>query len=41
MNKTEAQKRVDRIRAFKEELATLQKDGVVALSDSFKKKLGT
>ncbi len=40
MNKTDAQKRVDRIKAFKEELVTLQEDGVVALSDSFKKKLG-
>lgn len=40
MNKTEAQARVDRIRAFKDELATLEVDGVVALSAAFKKKLG-
>lgn len=40
MNKTEAQRRVDRIRAFREELATLGEEGVVALSDSFREKLG-
>jgi hypothetical protein len=34
MNKEEAQQRADRVRAFQEELATIEREGVIALTES-------